>query len=170
LVTLIHDLELKRSRDHVDVSGTRQSVAPDGWINLHLKGADGTHQMCLFLEADRGTESQAQWREKVRRLALYYVNGGYKARYGTESLTIAVWVSFPAEHKWSSADARVKNLCQWTRAELEQLELATALPDLFWFSATPLTVPTVEESFFSPQWILPFSSDPEPLIPLPHLL
>ncbi|HEU0074390.1 MAG TPA: replication-relaxation family protein [Dehalococcoidia bacterium] len=152
LAALLHDSELKRRPVYVvDDDGRRAAVVPDAWLNLRIQGS---FQVCLAVELDRGTEEQKKWRRKVSNL-LRYANGPYQETFGTRSLTVAVVTT--------AGEKRLLELLAWTRAELEAKQ-EKSQDDLFLFtSASPETMNS-ESMFLLPRWYRVFSETPLALL------
>lgn len=84
----IKEEELKASRDYVDIttaSAARRRVAviPDGYFILNI----GDKRAHFFLEADRATEANKRWGQRVEAYKVY-TRRRYTERFGTRSLRI----------------------------------------------------------------------------------
>lgn len=58
------------------------SVQPDGFLCLHERDENGIAEHNLFLEVDRGTESQRVFATKAHSYRTYYRNGGFAESRG----------------------------------------------------------------------------------------
>ena len=85
------EAQLRAQRDHVWIEtgrGNRRRVAlvPDAYCVL----SDGVRRARFFFEADRATESNGRWRQKVEAYLRYVRSGQYRQRYGSDCLRVLV--------------------------------------------------------------------------------
>ena len=152
LAAVLHERQLKQHPVFVkDGDRKRVAVIPDAWLDLRIQG---TFQVCIAVELDRGTEEQRKWRRKVANLVAY-ANGPYQSTFETRSLTIAVLTT--------AGEYRLRELLRWTSAELEELgERSRA--NLFVFAHIPAEAMDAERVFLTPCWYQPFKPDPVALL------
>lgn len=89
LTTWIPENDLKAAYDYVTIrneSGRQQqvSVIPDSFFVLETP--HGT--TACALELDRGTETLARWKTKIKAYQSYYASGAYQRRFGMKSLRV----------------------------------------------------------------------------------
>lgn len=155
LAAVLHERELRRHPVYVkDDQGRKSAVIPDAWLDLRIQGS---FQVCLAVELDRGTEEQRRWRQKVANL-LAYANGPYQETFETRSLTIAVLTT--------AGDRRLLELLRWTKAELEARKEETR-GDLFLFASIPAAAMDAERVFLTSCWYQAFKHDPVALLETP---
>jgi len=151
---LLHEHHLKRDPAYVqDGARRRIAVIPDAYTSLVLNDVE---ELNFSYELDRGTESARRWRTKVRHLVAWS-QGPYIDKFQTTALTIAV-LATPGEK-------RMRDLLQWTEAELEALG-QTAEADLFRFAGGSPDAVSPKELFAEPCWLRPFDREPMPLLDL----
>ncbi len=148
---MAHERDLKREPMTVlEGDGRKLAVIPDGYLDFAV---NGTHQVCISLEIDRGTYEQKVWRQKVRAL-LAAASGPYQQRFETASLTFAV-VATPGEK-------RLWELMRWTEAELK--EASQDQRDLFRFTGANPETASPRALFLHPVWFRPFDKTGRPLL------
>lgn len=149
-----HERDLKRQPVYVECGGGRHTaVVPDAWLDLRV---DGSYQVCLVLELDRGTEEQKAWRRKVQGI-LAYANGPYQEFFETRSLTVAVITT--------SGDKRLLDLIRWTEGEMAAMH-EERQGDLFVFTSLRPESAEPAEVFLAPRWYQPFGKRPVALLDL----
>jgi hypothetical protein len=89
LETWLDDTALKATYDYVTIktsrSGSRKvSLIPDGYFVLQVPRG----RTCFFLELDRGTMTNSQFKTKILAYQAYTTSGQYQHRYGTTSLRV----------------------------------------------------------------------------------
>lgn len=138
--------------------GTTARLRPDAWVQLAIARPDGLKQRCYVVEADRASEYQKEFRDKIQRL-LAYRKEPYRAQFGTES--IAFLFTAPTPH-------RRKLIATYIEAEIaehEQRAGKKVRPDLFWI--TDVDPKEADADLFTaPCWHHPFKSNPVPLLDL----
>lgn len=92
----IDDYQLKADYDRVVIETSRGrkrtvSLIPDGYGVLQVPQG----RACFFLELDRGTMTNARFRDKVLAYKAYIASGQYEKRYGTRSLRVLTVTSGP---------------------------------------------------------------------------
>jgi hypothetical protein len=113
-------------------------VKSDGWQLFHIDKIDEIEEQAIWLELDRGKESEKQWRDKVERLLMYAKYGTYADDFGTPVMTVAVVV--PSYVK--NAARRISLLKLWTEKQLTAMGLHDEIngeTDLFRFLVLPET-------------------------------
>lgn len=154
LAGLLHERDLKHRPVYVEhEDGKRIGVVPDAWLDLRV---DGTYQVCLVLELDRGTEEQKAWRRKVHGL-IAYANGPYQEAFQTTSLTVAVATT--------AGQKRLLDLIRWTERELEAMKEEDQ-GDLFVFTSLHPDLVAPSELFLARRWYQPLGADPVALLAL----
>jgi hypothetical protein len=140
-------------------SGTHMaSVIPDAWIDFRLCLNGITYQTAVWLELDRGTEEQKQFRRKVRGLYQASCSETYRQEFGAQNITIAFATT--------AGEKRREQLRQWTRQELSVLQKISDA-DLLLFTSLPQTYDLDPEwLFLSPVWTTPLTNTPVPLLDL----
>jgi hypothetical protein len=91
----LDDTALKATYDYVTIKtahgGTRKvSLIPDGYFVLQVP-----RRACFFLELDRGTMTNSQFKTKILAYQAYITSGQYQRRYGTTSLRVLTVVPGP---------------------------------------------------------------------------
>jgi hypothetical protein len=144
---------LKRDPVYVeDSDGRRVGVVPDAWLDLRIEGSE---QMCLSLELDRGTIEQRQWCRKANALGAWGNCPDYERRFNTTSLTISVVTT--------AGEKRRRDLLRWTESELSVIG-AEGQADLFRFAAFDPATTRPADIFLSPLWYRPFDAQPVALM------
>ncbi len=152
VAAMLHERSLKRHPVRIiNGSGKNASVVPDAWLDLRI---DGSLQVCLVIELDRGTEQQRRWRQKVANL-LAYADGPYQEAFATSSLTITVATT--------AGERRLAELLRWTEAELAACQ-EESLGDLFIFASVSPNAEGPREVFLTPRWYQPFRREPIALL------
>ncbi|NLF02710.1 MAG: hypothetical protein GX601_17220 [Anaerolineales bacterium] len=118
----LREEELKVAPDRVWVeTRSRQrrriAVVPDAHFRLSMTG----HRACFFLEADRATETQGCWAQKIRAYLAYIHSGAYLRRYGSRSLRILTV---------TTGEKRMANLVRTTAQTCRSRDQG-----LFWFTS-----------------------------------
>ena len=83
----IPEWELKTLKEKVrdpENPGKSLAVTPDGYFILKGKGKEAR----FFIEADRATETNRRWKDKIRGYVEYVKTGQYYKRYNAESLRV----------------------------------------------------------------------------------
>jgi len=84
-------------------SGKTLAITPDAF--LYLLGKD--KKAYYFLEADRATESNRRWRDKIKGYVEYVKSGKYQERFKTSALRVLTI---------STSQARITNLMKTTQS------------------------------------------------------
>ncbi len=134
------------------------SVIPDAWLDFRLCLNDITYQTAVWLELDRGTEEQKQFRRKVRGLYQASYSETYRQEFGAQNIIIAFATT--------AGEKRQEQMRQWTKQELSLLgKISDA--DLLLFTSLPPTGDLDPEwLFLSPIWTTPLTNTPLPLLDL----
>lgn len=159
LAGFIHERVLKRSpyRATWEVSngsGYRVETAtlvPDALLDFRLN-LEGSRQrrMSVLLEHDRGTESQAHFKRRVRAYIVLLKTGAYQQWFGVKALTIA-FTTFVSEQ-------RLQQMRDWTLQELTVTNEPKQLGMTFCF--THITQPLEpRQLWLAPQWRTPYTED-----------
>lgn len=148
-VTVKHDLVMQMTMKFPLL------VKSDGWQLFHIRKMNNIEEQAIWLELDRGKESEAQWRDKVERLITYTRYGNYARDFETPIITIAVVVPPDIEN----AARRISNLCLWTEKKISEMGLDDkeyGEQDLFRFLVLP---ERYDEGWLytEPVWHRPFS-------------
>jgi hypothetical protein len=132
-------------------NGTTRRVRPDAWVQLAIQRPEGMKQRAFVYEADRQSEYQTDFREKIRAL-LFYRREAYRQLFATES--IAFLFTVPSAHRRNLVRAYIEAEI----AEHEKLVGKKVRPDLFWITdADPRALDTA--LFTEPVWVHPFASN-----------
>ncbi len=143
-------------RKHTSTQVT--SVIPDAWLDFRLCLNGITYQTAVWLELDRGSEEQKQFRRKVRGLYQASLSEIHRKEFGAQNITIAFATT--------AGEKRQEQLRLWTRQELSLLEKISDA-DLLLFTSLPPTSDLDPEWFFlSPVWTTPLTNTPVPLLDL----
>lgn len=142
----LREEELKAQPDRVWIEtapGQRREVAlvPDGYFAL----AFGQRRAHFFVEADRATESNGRWAQKVLAYLAYVRSGAYARRYGTDCLRVLTV---------TTSQQRLHNLLRTTRK--------TGGGSMFWFTTMDRATP--EQMLQAPIWRIPGQEAPSALI------
>lgn len=147
--TWLREEELKVAPDRVWVETQarqrrRIAIVPDAYFRLSTAG----HRACFFLEADRATETQGRWAQKIRAYLAYVHSGSYLRRYGSRSLRVITV---------TTGEKRMVNLVRTTaqvcRADEQRL---------FWFATLDQIAP--EAVLDAPIWRIPEHDGSIPLL------
>jgi hypothetical protein len=121
------------------VQGLR--LIPDGYFEL----ATPAGTLAAFLEVDRGSETLATWKEKVRNYLSLAISGEFERRFGEKRFRVFVIAN--SVRRIDSIRSAVMSLTE----------------KIFWFS----TLGSIEESgFFAPVWVRPKGKGEERQPPL----
>ena len=145
----LREEELKVAPDRVWVETQsrqrrRMAVVPDAYFRLSMVG----HRACFFLEADRATETQGRWAQKIRAYLAYIHSGAYLRRYGSRSLRILAV---------TTGEKRMANLVRTTAQICRSSEQG-----LFWFAT--LDHVAREAVLDAPIWQIPGQDGSIPLL------
>lgn len=143
--------------------GRRHLVVPDAWLDLRvLRAEQRPLQECYWIEFDRGTERQAAFREKIRRIiALAASPEAYEARFGTNNLTVAI-VTLPERQPQLRRDM----LLSWIADELSRA--GEPRQDLFFVTTLDAATLSPADVFCAAVWQRPGADELLPLIELPE--
>ena len=101
----IPEWELKALKEKVrdpENPGKSLAVTPDGYFLLKGEGKEAR----FFIEADRATETNRRWKDKIRGYVEYVNTGQYYKRYNAESLRVLTI---------TTTQERLKNLLTTTK-------------------------------------------------------
>jgi hypothetical protein len=169
LADMQHEWILKQKPLHVspaDIPGNggrptgtqMTTVIPDAWLDFRLSLSGITYQTAVWLELDRGTEEQKQFRRKVRGLYDASLSETYRQEFGAQNIIIAFATT--------AGEKRREQMRQWTRQELSVLQKISDA-DLLLFTSLPQTYDLDPEwLFLSPVWTTPLTNTPVPLLDL----
>lgn len=133
----IDDYQLKADYDRVVIQTTRGrkrsvSLIPDGYGVLKVPQG----RACFFLELDRGTMTNARFRDKVLAYKAYIASGQYEKRYGTRSLRVLTVTSGPKRlENLKEAAEKVQGGRVFWFTTLEQVTAPHVLSALIWHVA-----------------------------------
>lgn len=147
LVLWRSETQMKADYDRVRLATSRRpvSVIPDGYFIL-ITPLGRAH---FFVEIDRGTETLARFKQKIRAYKEYFDSGAYERRYGTKSMRVLTV---------ATGQGRVTNL--WRAAAEVTAEVGGQRR--FWFGlAGNLTADTV---LHAPVWVIAGEQVARPLI------
>ncbi|HLW02170.1 MAG TPA: replication-relaxation family protein [Ktedonobacterales bacterium] len=116
----------------------RSELAPDLYLNLQTRDADGLLQRPMVLEHDRATEDQYDFRGKVRKYLVFLRQEGYRQMFGVSRLTVVFTTFKGQEH--------AERLQRWTKAEVGSEPIGR----LFYFAA--LQPPLSPSLWLEPCW------------------
>ena len=147
--TWLREEELKVAPDRVWVETQarqrrRIAIVADAYFRLSMAG----HRACFFLEADRATETQGRWAQKIRAYLAYIHSGAYLRRYGSRSLRILTV---------TTGEKRLANLLRTTAQVCQPREQGS-----FWFTTLDHIAP--EAVLDAPIWRIPEQDGSIPLL------
>lgn len=122
---------------------TEVVVKPDGFLCIHERDADGVAEHNLFLEIDRGTESQRVFAEKAVCYRNHYRSGGFAESQGGsrdeyEEYPFRVLAIFKTVERRDNATERL-------------LSLDPPIKTMLWLT----TMPEVLRDLLGPIWVRP---------------
>jgi hypothetical protein len=169
LADMQHEWILKQKPLHVpspDIPGNGRrptgtqmtTVIPDAWLDFRLSLNGITSQTAVWLELDRGSEEQKQFRRKVRGLYEASCSETYRQEFGAQTITIAFATT--------AGEKRREQLRQWTKQELLLLQKILDADLLLFTSLPPTGDLDPEWLFLSPVWTTPLTNTPVPLLDL----
>jgi len=133
----LREEDLKKQPDRVWIAsrrGRRRRVAliPDAYCTL----AEDDRRAHFFLEADRATESNGRWSQKVEAYLAYIRSGGYARRYGSNCLRVlTVTTGEKRLHNLMRSTQRVGGGAMFWFATLGQTRPETILKAPIWWIA-----------------------------------
>src|SRR5581483_4701541 len=103
------------------------TVIPDAFLDFRSLLPDGRQRrMPLLLEHDRGTEEQQHFRRRIRAYLVFFKSGAYQQHFGVRTITVA-FTTF-------TGIARLRQMIEWTRAELAATNEPKTLGTIFSFT------------------------------------
>ena len=142
----LREEDLKKQPDRVWIAsrrGGRRRVAliPDAYCTL----VEDDRRAHFFLEADRATESNGRWSQKVEAYLAYVRSGGYARRYGSDCLRVLTV---------TTGERRLRNLLRATQR--------VGGGAMFWFATLGQTRP--ETILKAPIWWIAGQEAPSALL------
>ncbi|MHB8597054.1 MAG: replication-relaxation family protein [Ktedonobacteraceae bacterium] len=104
-----------------------QRLTPDAFLDFRVNTTNGQRRAPVLLEHDRGTEGQDHFRRRLRAYLVLLKKGDYQHYLGVKAVTIA-FSTFAGE-------LRLKQMCDWTRAELAIIGAPPSVSGLFLFAS-----------------------------------
>ena len=119
--TWLREEELKARTDRIWIQGEarkkrRVTLIPDAYFRLTWR----QKRASFYLEADRGTETNGRWAQKVQAYLAYVQSGAYLRRYGSNCLRVLVVT--PGERRMANLLRATSRAC------------AVDAQRLFWFT------------------------------------
>jgi hypothetical protein len=148
-----------------DGQETHVAVIPDAWVFLERTEGDPltTQGFPLWIEVDRGTESQAKFQQLLLHRLKLVITKGYEA-YFDESYILLVYLAVgTAEYR----ARRLETMLTYTQELLTEQHL-TAWSSLFRFAALEENVFDTQKLLTNPVWRVPFSNSPVCLFSSPE--
>lgn len=156
----IHERSLKRRPYkavwRTDAQQQTFTVIPDAFLDFRSLLPDGRQRrMPLLLEHDRGTEEQQHFRRRIRAYIMLLKSAAYQQLFGVRTITVA-FTTF-------AGVARLRQMIEWTRAELATTNEPKALG--MTFSFTTLDRPLEpQQIWLSSRWFTPYDNSPVSLL------
>jgi hypothetical protein len=141
---LLHEVLLQRVPFPVQVDGRMIRYSPDGMVTMTIVDENPLN---LLIECDRGTEKEAQWREKIRCLITGWT-GPIAQRFGSDRFTALIVVN-TGEGRLEDV-SRCNRLIAWTMAELRERRAEGWSEFLLFTSIHPIAFSA--EEFFTEEW------------------
>lgn len=124
----LEDIRHERTLKRTPYKAGKIALIPDAFFNYCVRTSDGTFRKPLILEHDRGTEEQQHFRRRIRAYVHFLKNGGYRAMFDVNAITIA-FTTFEGQQ-------RLEQMRRWTKAELGNEPMG----HLFYFAALDKSV------------------------------
>jgi hypothetical protein len=141
LVSMKHDLDMKRSPMRVTLDRQTFSLVPDGFLDFRLSIAGRLYAMPVWVEIDRGTEWGNTLKLKLQKIIHAIQSLAFQELFGVSSVTVAIATTH---------QKRVDLMGSFMKEELQRLDL-THLAHVFLFTPLPDEVEPVS-LFTTPVW------------------
>jgi Replication-relaxation len=147
LVQMRHEWMLKQTPLSVQLTRPegKETVAivPDAWVDVIVTVGNKRRRMPVWIELDRGTIEQRQWRRKARGIVAAVVSNAYAKQFGTSSIAVA--------YITTAGERRTSQMRAWTIAELQQLRKMDE-SEMFLFTHLPDGDIDPKRLFLKPVW------------------
>jgi len=141
LVSMLHDLDMKRTPMRVTLDRQELKIVPDGFLDFRLSIAGRLYAMPVWVEIDRGTEWGNTLKLKLQKIIYAVQSLAFADLFGVSSVTVAI----ATIHQ-----NRVDLMRSFMRDELQRLGLLH-LSNVFLFTPLPEEVEPLT-LFTAPVW------------------
>jgi len=157
LVSMLHDLDMKRTPMRVTLDRQVFKIVPDGFMDFRLSIAGRLYALPVWVEIDRGTEWGKMMQRKLYSLITAVQTHAFEALFNVSNITVAFATTEGIKRRDTIVHFLKKELEATGLSHLASVFLVAALPDII----DPLQV------FLSPHmWFSPFHEKPSPLLDL----
>lgn len=160
LDNFMHERDMKRRPCKLRWNGKESTqvftLIPDAFLDFRLALPNGKERrMPVLLEHDRGTEGRDHFKRRIRAYIVLLKTEAYKEVFGVKAVTIAFTTFI--------GPSRLKQMCDWTREELDASGEGQAIANTFLF--TNLSVPIDStDVWLKPCWHMVHSDSPISLL------
>ncbi|HYT43720.1 MAG TPA: replication-relaxation family protein [Methylomirabilota bacterium] len=141
LISMKHDLDMKRTPMRVTLDRQEVSIVPDGFLDFRLSIAGRLYAMPVWVEIDRGTEWGNTLKLKLQKIIHAVQSLAFQELFGVSSVTVAIATTH---------QKRVDLMGSFIQAELQRLGLLH-LSNVFLFTPLPEKVEPIT-LFTAPVW------------------
>jgi Replication-relaxation len=156
LVSMKHDLDMKREPLRVTLDRQVFTIVPDGFLDFRLSIAGRLYALPVWVEIDRGTEWGNTLKLKLQKIISAIQTLAFQELFGISSVTVAISTTH---------EKRVDLMRSFIQAELQRLGV-THLAHVFLVTSLPGGLLDPKEIFLSPMWYTPDATSPLPLLDL----
>jgi hypothetical protein len=156
LVSVKHDLDMKREPMRVTLDRQVFTIVPDGFLNFRLSIAGRLYAMPIWLELDRGTTWGNTLTLKLQKIISAIQTLAFQELFGVSSVTVAIG---------TTDKKRVDLMRSFIQTELQRLGV-THLSPVFLVTSLADGLLDPKEIFLSPLWYTPDTTAPLPLLDL----
>lgn len=170
---MVHERFLQEQRFKVRVRLTNRltgevedkpvEYVPDAFVEAIVQDERGRFSLPIVVEADRDTEKQRQFREKIGLLLAYIAAPEYERLFETDSANVAFFV----RSSWRDTALRLAEVVGWTEAELRARGLEHEAETFGFCGLDPATTPP-EQLLTGRCWFRPFAPAPAALLARPE--
>jgi len=156
LISMKHDLDMKRTPMRVTVDRQEVSIVPDGFLDFRLSIGGRMYAMPVWVEIDRGTTWGNTLKLKLQKIILAIQTLAFQELFGVSSVTVAIATTH---------QKRVDLMGSFMRDELQRLGV-THLSHVFLVTSLADGLLDPKEIFLAPMWHTPDTPAPLPLLDL----
>jgi Replication-relaxation len=156
LVSMKHDLDMKREPMRVTLDRQVVSIVPDGFLDFRLSIAGRLYALPVWVEIDRGTEWGNTLKLKLQKIISAIQTLAFQELFGVSSVTVAIA---------TTDEKRVDLMRSFIQAELQRLGVLH-LAQVFLVTSLADGLLDPQELFLSPIWYTPDTTAPLPLLDL----
>jgi hypothetical protein len=156
LVSMLHDLDMKRTPMRVTIDRQTFSIVPDGFLDFRLSIAGRLYALPVWVEIDKGTEWGNSLKLKLRKIISAIQSIAFQELFGVTSCTVAIS---------TINQKRIDLMVSFIRQELQSMGL-THLAHVFLITALSDGLLDPKELFLHPMWFTPDTSSPIALLDL----